>query len=216
MEWKRIQAPLGTGALSRARSRIWRTFAALLLLTASLAPAQGSSSARNYSGFDANEYPGDASLPALRRQFAFTGYWLNNPPGASHNAWIGKRALLVKNGFGFLVLFNGRLNKDILASQKRGTRPEAFGQADAALAVAAARREGFPPGAILFLDQEEGGRMFPEQAANPQKPGVTAHAVKGAAPGKRAASGGPKNERSASLAVPAAAGRTAPPNKKGR
>jgi len=165
MEWKRIQAPLGTGALSRARSRIWRTFAALLLLTASLAPAQGSSSARNYSGFDANEYPGDASLPALRRQFAFTGYWLNNPPGASHNAWIGKRALLVKNGFGFLVLFNGRLNKDILASQKRGTRPEAFGQADAALAVAAARREGFPPGTILFLDQEEGGRMFPEQAA---------------------------------------------------
>jgi len=107
MEWKRIQAPLGTGALSRARSRIWRTFAALLLLTAPLAPAQGSSSAHTYSGFDANEYPGDASLPALRRQFAFTGYWLNNPPGASHNAWSGKRALLVKNGFGFLVLFNG-------------------------------------------------------------------------------------------------------------
>jgi hypothetical protein len=60
------------------------------------------------------------------------------------------------------------------------------------------------------------GRMFPEQAANPQKPGVTAHAVKGAAPGKRAASGGSKTERGVSLAVPAAAGRTAPPNKKGR
>lgn len=137
----------------------------LLLLTASIACAQNPAAAHTYSGFDANEYPGDALLPELRRQFAFTGYWLNNPPGASHNPWVGKRALLVKDGFGFLVLFNGRLNNDILAAQKRGTSPEALGRADAALAAAAARREGFPPGTILFLDQEEGGRMLPEQGA---------------------------------------------------
>jgi len=40
----------------------------------------------------------------------------------------------------------------------------------------------------------QGGRqkMFAEQAANPQKPGRTAHDVEGAAPGsKRAAGGGP-------------------------
>jgi len=63
----------------------------------------------------------------------------------------------------------------------------------------------------------EGGSrsMFPKQAANPQKPGVTAHAVKRGAPGKRAASGGPETARGASLSVPAAAGRTTPP-KKGR
>ena len=61
----------------------------------------------------------------------------------------------------------------------------------------------------------EGGprSMFPEQAANPQKPGITAHAVKGGAPGKHAAAGGPKTARGVSAAVPAAAGRTAPPRK---
>ena len=36
-----------------------------------------------------------ALLPALHKQFAFTGFWLNNPPGASHNAWAGKRDVLV-------------------------------------------------------------------------------------------------------------------------
>ena len=33
-------------------------------------------------------------------------------------------------------------------------------------------------------------KMFKEQAANPQKPGRTAHAVRGAAPGAKRASGG--------------------------
>ena len=40
----------------------------------------------------------------------------------------------------------------------------AFGRQDATAAIAAAQREGFPPGTILFLDQEEGGRLLPEQA----------------------------------------------------
>lgn len=121
--------------------------------------------ARTYAGFDANEYPGDALLPALRKQFAFAGYWLNNPPGADHNPWTGKRELLVRNGFGFLVVFNGRFDKEILAARRSGTSPAALGRSDAAGAVAAARREGFPPGTIIFLDQEEGGRMLDEQSA---------------------------------------------------
>ena len=43
--------------------------------------------------------------------------------------------------------------------------PPHSGRADAAAAIAAAQREGFAPGAILFLDQEEGGRLLPEQSA---------------------------------------------------
>ncbi len=121
--------------------------------------------ARNYAGFDANDYPGDDQLAALHRQFTFTGYWLNNPPGASHNPWAGKREALLHAGFGFLVVFNGRLDKEILAAQKGGKPPAALAREDAAIAVAAAHREGFPPATILFLDQEEGGRMLPEQAA---------------------------------------------------
>ena len=118
-----------------------------------------------YVGFDRNEYPGDAALPALHKQFAFTGYWLNNPPGASHNPWAGKRDILLKNGFGFLVAFNGRLDKEILRAKKLGKPPAALGKQDAAVAVAAAEREHFPAHTIVFLDQEEGGRLLPEQAA---------------------------------------------------
>ena len=142
-------------------------FALLLAIATALSPlclAQSKAAARTYAGFDANEYPGDALLPTLHQHFAFTGYWLNNPPGANHNPWTGKRDLLVKNGFGFLVVFNGRLYKEILAAKKKGQSAAALGKADAASAVAAARREGFPPHTILFLDQEEGGRMLDEQA----------------------------------------------------
>jgi hypothetical protein len=120
--------------------------------------------AQNYVGFDANNYPGDDLLPALRKQFAFTGYWLTNPPGADHNPWVGKRDILLRNGFGFLVVANGRLDKEILKSQKSGKLPAALAREDAATAVAAAQHEGFPPRTILFLDQEEGGRLLTEQA----------------------------------------------------
>lgn len=119
---------------------------------------------RSYIGFDANDYPGDALLPALRKQFSFTGYWLTNPPLTHSNAWVGKRDILVKNGFGFLVVANGRLDKEILRAQKSGRSPAALAKTDAAVAVAAAQREGFPAGTIIFLDQEEGGRLLGEQA----------------------------------------------------
>ncbi len=115
---------------------------------------------RTYLGFDRNEYPGDDQLADLRRSFAYAGYWLNRPPGGSQNSWRGKRALLIEHGFGFLILFNGRLDAGL-----RGKDAAALGRADAASAVSAANREGFPPGAILFLDQEEGGRLLPEQSA---------------------------------------------------
>ena len=138
------------------------------LLAASLFPllvAAQTQPGRNYIGFDANQYPGDDNLAALHRQFAFTGYWLNNPPGAHSNPWSGKRDVLVRVGFGFLVVFNGRIDKEILTAQKSGKPPAALARQDAAVAAAAARRDGFPQGTIIFLDQEEGGRMLPEQAA---------------------------------------------------
>ena len=120
---------------------------------------------RNYIGFDANDYPGDALLPALRKQFDFVGYWLTNPPNTNSNSWVGKRSILLRNGFGFLVVANGRLDHEILRAQKSGKLPAALGREDADAAVAAAGREGFQPSTIIFLDQEEGGRLLPEQAA---------------------------------------------------
>ncbi len=104
-------------------------------------------------------------MAVLHRTFAFTGYWLTPPPEAATNTWTGKRSLLLRQGWGFLVLANGRLDKEILAAQRSHTTPEALARKDAAVAVAAAKKEDFPPHAILFLDQEEGGRLLPEQAA---------------------------------------------------
>lgn len=114
-----------------------------------------------YLGFDRNDYPGDASLKVLHQTFAYTGYWLNHPPGASSNSWAGHRAAVESAGFGFLVLFNGRL----YAQLKTVANATRIGQLDARAAAAATRREGFRHATIIFLDQEQGGRMLPEQKA---------------------------------------------------
>lgn len=123
--------------------------------------AKPSRPANSYLGFDANEYPGDAALPVLRRTFSFAGYWLNNPPGASSDPWLGKHEMLLSNGFGFLVLVNGRLQREL----KNPTRAITIGSSDARAAADTARREGFHTGTTIFVDQEEGGEMEPEQMA---------------------------------------------------
>ena len=132
------------------------TLAFLTVMTAedSRAPA-------GYIGFDRNQYPGDAALPALRKTFRFTGYWLNNPPGENSNTWKGKRAVLRSHGFGFLVLFNGRTYDQL----KSPADAAVLGTSDADIAAKAAIAEGFPRRTVIFLDQEQGGRLLPEQCA---------------------------------------------------
>ncbi len=65
----------------------------------------------------------------------------------------------------FIVLANGRLEAEIKKAKRTGVTPAAFGAKDAAEAVAAAQREHFPPRTIIFLDQEEGGRLTADQSA---------------------------------------------------
>jgi hypothetical protein len=135
-----------------------RLFIVLLL---SVLTAQGQNDTSSYLGFDRNTYPGDVNLKTLRQTFSYAGYWLNNPPGETSNTWRGHRAAVESAGFGFLVLFNGRLYAELktVANAKR------LGQSDALAAATSARREGFRPGTVIFLDVEQGGRMLPEQKA---------------------------------------------------
>jgi len=114
-----------------------------------------------YLGFDRNDYPGDANLKPLRQTFYYAGYWLNNPPGEISNTWTGHRAAVESAGLGFLVLFNGRLYAEL----KSVENAVQLGKSDAVAAAASARREEFPTATIIFLDQEQGGRMLPEQEA---------------------------------------------------
>ncbi|HKF50979.1 MAG TPA: glycoside hydrolase domain-containing protein [Candidatus Acidoferrales bacterium] len=123
--------------------------------------AEAAMQPQTYLGFDRNNYPGDAALATLRKTFAFSGYWLNAPPGENTTAWTGKREILRSHRFGFLVLFNGRLDKEL----QRAPNATQIGANDAATAVKAAQLEGFPRSTIIFLDQEEGGRMLPKQRA---------------------------------------------------
>lgn len=127
----------------------------LILLTALLAPTLH---AQSFLGFDRNVYPGDKNLAALHKTFSFTGYWLNNPPGATSDTWTGKRAIIEKAGFGFVVLFTGKTYAQLKSNEAKGV-----GAADGQAAVEAAKREGFPANTIIFLDQEEGGRLLKAQ-----------------------------------------------------
>ena len=111
-------------------------------------------SKRAYLGFDRNIFPGKAALPVLRKTFAFSGFWLSPPPGEKTNTWLGQRELLRAQGFGFLLLYRGPQTRDLKneAAREKGT-------ADARDAAAAAKSEGFPAQAVVFLDIEEGGRL---------------------------------------------------------
>lgn len=139
-----------------------RNLIILAVLSLGLAfEAQAQEESGTYLGFDRNDYPGDASLKALHQTFSYAGYWLNNPPGEKTNSWIGHRSAVNAAGFGFLVLFNGRLYAEL----KSVNNAERLGRADAKAAIEAAQREGFPTESVIFLDQEQGGRMLPEQKA---------------------------------------------------
>lgn len=118
------------------------------------------SAQRVYLGFDKNDYPGDAAMVKLHESYRYTSYWLNNPPGLDRNPWTEKRAFLKKQGFGFLVLFNGRLSSEL-----KGKDPVVLGRQDGNTAVDSALREGFPRSVRIFLDQEQGGRLLPDQVA---------------------------------------------------
>src|SRR3981081_4152376 len=151
--------------MGRASMRTWLLIAATvasLAVSVELTPASSTRPAHaGYIGFDRNDYPGDANLKILKRAVSFSGYWLNNPPGAKANSWTGKRKTLQDAGFGFLVLFNGRTYAEIKAAGDAAK----VGNSDAAAAIRAAHAEGFPLHTIIFLDQEQGGRLLPEQRA---------------------------------------------------
>ncbi|MGB2897894.1 MAG: glycoside hydrolase domain-containing protein, partial [Candidatus Acidiferrum sp.] len=125
------------------------------ILFAVSAPSPRTSAPRAYLGFDRNIYPGDTALPILRKSFSFTGYWLSPPPGEKSNSWSGKRELLRSRGFGFALLFAGPSSGELRDTPHTLKRVAEDTQA----AAAAAHREGFPPGSIIFLDVEEGGRL---------------------------------------------------------
>lgn len=153
----------------RERAALSVSCCTLVLAAAGILSAQSARSTQpaeikppeTFAGFDRNDYPGDAALPELKKHFSFTGYWLSPPPGEKSNSWKGKRDAVNNAGFGFLLLFNGKLEKELPSAAEAQT----LGKIDGARAVESADDEGFAKGAVIFLDQEEGGRLSPVQLA---------------------------------------------------
>src|SRR5262249_17852779 len=140
--------------LGRYSMRATIAFVCLIFLAAVPASSQ-SGEQKIFLGFDRNDYPGDEAMKLLRKDFAFTSYWLSNPPQTKSNSWSGKREFLRSLSYGFLPLFNGPTSGE-LRDQSYTTKRVAY---DIQSAAAAARREGFPKGTVIFLDVEEGGRL---------------------------------------------------------
>jgi len=130
------------------------TFAFLIFLVAVPTSPQPPEE-KIFLGFDRNDYPGDDAMKVLRKEFAFTSYWLSNPPQTKSNSWSGKREFLHSLGYGFLPLFSGPTSGE-LRDQSYTLKRVAD---DIQTAAAAIRREGFPKGSVIFLDVEEGGRL---------------------------------------------------------
>jgi hypothetical protein len=108
-----------------------------------------------YLGFDRNQYPGDAAMKLLRKDFVFTGYWVGPAPGEKNSTWQGKREFLRSLEYGFLLLYSGPDSGNLKSPASAAEK----GTADAREAAASTRREGFPAASIIFLDIEEGGRL---------------------------------------------------------
>lgn len=127
----------------------------LLLFLVPAVSAPQSEPAKSFLGFDRNDYPGDAAVKLLRKELVFTSYWLSNPPQTKSNSWSGKHEFLKSLGYGFLPLFSGPTSGELRDEPYALKRAAA----DTQSAIAAARKEGFPPGTVIFLDIEEGGRL---------------------------------------------------------
>src|SRR5215467_1377375 len=128
-------------------------FAAATLMAfgaqSSVSPASAGSE-KSYLGFDRNIYPGDDAMKLLRKDFAFTGYWLSPPPGEKTNTWTGKRELLRSLDFGFLILYRGPQIRELQTvwsespsyRSRLKARAEKRAALDAGRATAAAKKEG--------------------------------------------------------------------------
>ena len=133
----------------------------LACLGSSLSGGEQDRVGRGNLGFDRNDYPGDAAMKELRKEFTFVGYWLTPPPGAKTNSWTGKRKEMEALGYGFLLLAQGRAGNAIRTAAAAGK----IGVADAREAVRSAKAEGFASGGIIFIDIEDGGRLTAEYHA---------------------------------------------------
>lgn len=127
----------------------------------------------NYLGFDSSAFPGLEAMAQLRRHFAFCGFYL---PAPSHQdgGWTGHRAALVEAGWGLAPVFVGR---EVVGPGSHLVDLE-HGELDGHACNEAMRAEGFPVGARVYLDLEN-GLPFPAAQQDYVRAWLTAMAAGG-------------------------------------
>lgn len=115
------------------------------------------------AGFDVSQYPTDEVMTALitTTNLCFTGYYLAPAPSHHDTGWMGKRAWLEGQGWGFAPVYVGQQVTgpgSHIVTQTQGT-------IDGEQAAALMAQEGFPAGSTVFLDIENGPPMNAAQEA---------------------------------------------------
>lgn len=126
----------------------------------------------HYIGFDTHTYPGTAVMRAWKHTpgspYDWVGFYLPSPCHED-KSWTGKRDTLVEMGWGLAVVYVGqqtwgRAPRTLTPAQRDAVRRRMDcstdlvtadeGTHDGSDAVQRAIGEGFPPGAVIFLDIE--------------------------------------------------------------
>jgi hypothetical protein len=127
------------------------------------------------AGLDTSQYPTDEVMTALitTTNVCFTGYYLAPAPSHHDTSWMGKRAWLESQGWGFCPTYLGQQ----VTGPGSHIVTQAQGTIDGEQAASLMAQEGFAKGSTVFLDLENGPPM---NAAQEAYVGAWADAVVGA------------------------------------
>ena len=141
-------------------------------VTGQESPVADSYERGHYVGFDTHTYPGTAVMRAWKHTpgspYDWVGFYLPSPCH-ENKSWTGKRDTLIAMGWGLAVVYVGqqtwgRTPRALTPARRDALRRRTGctadlvtadeGTRDANDAVRRASAEGFPPGAVVFLDIE--------------------------------------------------------------
>jgi hypothetical protein len=136
--------------------------------------ATASQPAPIYAGFDADQFPGLETMAWLKtnRNLEFTGFYLAPAPSHGDKGWMGQRAALEEQGWGFLPIYVGQ------ELYGPGSHLVTAGQGviDGGNACDLMAMAGFPQGSRVYLDLEDGAPYVEPRRSYVQRWALTVQA----------------------------------------
>jgi hypothetical protein len=113
-----------------------------------------------YWGMDTSSYKGDDAMQDWfsNSPFYYTGFYLAPAPHHPDTSWMGARATLSSQGWGFLPIYVGRQENSPFLSHDKSYLNASQGTSDAQDAASLASDAGFSSN-YIYLDIEQGGTL---------------------------------------------------------